>query len=195
MTDIPPSKRKIKLTAERDFSAHHMLINSARVSLDGARNKRLGSYYDLLVVMTMSALALEAIANTLGKRLFDNWDEFERKTTKEKLKRLCCKLNVPYDGDTDPWKSALWLIGFRNEIVHGKPVFLKDEKVVPQADYNDLDSLPLHSPIEQKVSIENAERAYQTTTQIMEVLFTQMPPEKTLGLWADSSISQASLEF
>lgn len=183
---------KIKVERERQFSAHHMLISAARWSLDDAQLKRAGSP-GVLVAITLSALSIEAMCNAIGERVFQDWKDLEGAPPLVKLRLLCHALNIPFDKETEPWKSARWLIQVRNRIAHAKPEFVREEKIVLQSQHNDrLVSYP-KSKLEKELTLGNARRAVQAADYIKDALCTKVPPENAFGLWNDGAFGRASL--
>ena len=92
---------------ERPFSAHHMFLGAARVALQDSKDKRPGWFYSNLIAITMSALAIEALCNTVGERIIDDWKDFESASPVAKLRLLCENLSIDFDKSLEPWSSAI----------------------------------------------------------------------------------------
>lgn len=184
---------RLKVTTERNFSAHHMLIGAARASLEDAKAKRPGFFYSQLIAMTLSALSIEAMCNAIGDRVISDWKDFETSSPNAKLRLLCERLKVQYDKSLEPWASARRLFKFRNLIAHAKPELVREEKVFSREEYDNRSPEFPKSKLEKGVTLENASRAVHTAEQIKDILCTRVPPEDALGLYSDSSFGHASL--
>lgn len=183
---------RLLVTSERSFSAHHMLISAARVAVDGAKSKRPGWSYDSLVGVTLCALSIEAMCNSIGERVIDDWKDFESAGPNAKLRLLSERLEVDYKKDQEPWKGARWLCRIRNRIAHAKPELIKVEKVLTRTEF---DKSPVEFPqskLEKEITIENAERALWVAESVKEFLCRNIPPDIAQGLYCDSSFGSAS---
>jgi hypothetical protein len=69
-----------------------MLIAAARSALQDAEAKGPGSFYSELTAMTFSALAIEALCNSIGERMLEDWKDFESATPIAKLRLLASRL-------------------------------------------------------------------------------------------------------
>jgi hypothetical protein len=93
-----PMTEHLNVSRERRFSAHHMLLGVARMFLEDAKSKRPGWFYAELAALTLSGLAVEAICNAVGERVFStDWKDFESASPIAKLRLICDKLDVPFD--------------------------------------------------------------------------------------------------
>lgn len=183
---------KLKLTTERNFSAHHMLIGAAHTAFQDARAKQPGWFYNALVTITLCALSIEAMCNSIGDRVILDWKDFESASPTAKLRLLCEHLKVDYDKNNEPWVSARWLSKFRNLIAHAKPEFVREEKVLSRDEYDNRGTEFPKSKLEKEITLGNAGRALRTAEQIKDLLCTKVPPEHALGLYGDASIGRTS---
>ena len=87
----------LKVTRERNFSPHHMLLGAAYMALEDAENKKPGWFYSELIAMTLSGLAVEAICNAVGDRVVSNWKDFEYVNPIAKLRVICVELDLSFD--------------------------------------------------------------------------------------------------
>src|SRR5688500_6340522 len=101
-------KRILKCISERNFSAHHMLIRVASVALTRAKTGEHEVAADALIVMTFSALAIEALCNSIGERVFKHaaWEDFESASPNAKLRLLAGRLELKYEKDKEPWGTT-----------------------------------------------------------------------------------------
>lgn len=182
----------LKVTTERNFSAHHMLISAAHSAFEDAKTKQPGWFYNQLVTITLCALSIEAMCNSIGDRVILDWKDYESSSPTAKLRLLCEHLKVDYDKRKEPWVSAHWLCKFRNLIAHAKPEFVREEKVFSRDDYDNRSPEFPKSKVEREITLGNAGRALETAEQIKDLLCTKVPPEKALGLYCDASFGRTS---
>ena len=177
--------RLLKRTQERTFSAHHMLLRAADRACDVATENAPGSLYDKLVAITLSALAMEALCNTVGERIVSDWQDFESSSPIAKLRLLAQHLAIDYRATTEPWESAQWLVKFRNKIAHAKPELVIEEIHLTQEQHDKrLFDIP-ESKLEKQITLGNAKRAVKAVTEIKRLLSQKVPPEHALGLYSD----------
>lgn len=175
----------MKRTQERTFSAHHMLIQAAAHAKKAAAKKDPGWFYHLLATITFSALAIEAICNSVGERVVVDWQDFEGSSPNAKLRLLAERLSVPYSKLDEPWSTARQLVKFRNLIAHAKPEFIIEERVMTQ-DENEkrLFDQP-KSKLETLITSGNADRALQAAEKIKDLFLQELTPDQKLGLTID----------
>ena len=188
---------KYKFNVERQFSAHHPLLQTAQRSLKAAEKQSDGDLYDELITIVFSALSIEAFCNAVGERVFESeWrEEHERKGPAEKLELLTEKLNIAYNDKAEPWAAAIWLFKLRNDIAHAKPEFVTDEKELTQKQYDAMQvrtSFP-NSKLENRINLSNAKRAFTAARDIKEIICRETPPENSQGLYVDRSSGSFSL--
>ena len=178
--------RFLKRIQKRPFSAHHMLIRAAERALDAATKEEKGSNYDLLVVITFSALAIEALCNTVGERIIPNWDDFESSSPMAKLRLLSEHLEIGFNDAGEPWRSARWLMRFRNLIAHAKPENVVEETKLTQEEHDKrLFDIP-QSKLEKQITLGNAKRALLTINEIKSILSQKVPTDNAMGLYGDA---------
>lgn len=189
---MEPSKR-FKRIQERSFSAHHMLIRVASRANDRAKKREPGWMYEELTAMTFSALAIEALCNAIGDRVFADWKDFESASPNAKLRLLADRLGLKYSKDVEPWATARWLVKFRNLIAHAKPELLVEEKIITEQDYDERLFDAPKAKLEKWINSPNADRAVCGAEEIKELLIRGMPPQDALGLAADAWSGTTSL--
>jgi len=176
---------KFKRTQERHFSAHHMLIEAARVASVRASKAEGGWLYDALAAITFSALAVEALCNSFGVRVFEDWEDFESFSPNAKLRLLATKLSIEYLKTDEPWTTVRWLAKFRNRVAHAKPEFVKEEFLLTQAELDKRMFDKPESKLERDITIANATRAVEGAESLKQLLFSRIPPEEAFALFAD----------
>lgn len=167
-----------------------MLIRTAAIAQERAkekrRNKQPGWMFDELIAMTFAALSIEALCNSIGDRIIEDWDkDFESASPNAKLRILAKRLDIRYDKDKDPWVGARELAKFRNLVAHAKPQLVIEEKEMNQEQYDRrLFEVP-QSKLERLVTAANADRAVRTVEQLKDLLIKKLEPEQKLGLSVD----------
>jgi hypothetical protein len=169
-----------------------MLIGAARAALDDAQDKRPGWFYSELTAITMSALALEAICNSVGERVVEEWKDFESCSPLAKMRLLCQHLDLTFDRTKEPWASAIWLGKFRNQIAHAKPELIQESQVVTRAQYDKKPRTEPLSKLEKCVTTGNARRSVQAAEAVKDLFCSKVQPDDALGLYSDSWFHSAS---
>ncbi len=170
-----------------------MLLGAARAALEDAENKKPGWFYAELMAMTMSALAVEALCNAIGERVVVDWKDFESAAPTAKLRILCEKLGIDYDVKQEPWSTARWLHGFRNEVAHAKPQLVKESYVWTREEYEKRQTEEPRSKLERKITLENARRAVKRISELKNLLCERIPVEDRFGLYSDMWTGSAQL--
>lgn len=177
--------RKLRRTQERHFSAHHMLLNAARLALEAAEAKQPGWFNEALAAITFSALTIEAMGNAFGDRIVPDWKDFESASPYAKLRLLAERLGMPYDKTSEPWATLWWLSKFRNGISHPKPEFLVEEKVIDEAEHDRHRFEAPESKLEREITIPNARRAVKALEEVKLKLCEKLDPEDRFSLFSD----------
>ena len=174
-----PRKKPPKFLVERTrhHKPHRDLMEAAYYALEDAKEERARGHYDQLTTILLSALAVEAVANTFGEALIPDWDKFERKETPKKLRLVSEALGICYDARKEPWNSANWLRHTRNELAHGQPELVNSRKFVAKNQIDTTSQIRPKSGIEAEISLKNSVRAYETAEAILDT-FIHATPEK-----------------
>ena len=184
---------KLKVTRERNYSAHHKLIGAARIAVESAIKREPGWSYAVIVGISLCGLAVEAICNAIGDRVVPEWDDFEPAPPKAKLRVICQALNIKYDKDGEPWKTLSWVIKMRNKLAHAKPEIIKAEHVWSREEYELYRHDQPISKLETHLTIKNAEIALNATDHMLLMLSQAVPLDKRIGLYSDAWHGHASL--
>jgi hypothetical protein len=184
---------KLRRTQERHYSAHHMLIETARRSNEHAKAQEPGWLYDVVSAITFSALAVEALANSFGERKVKNWSDFESASPNAKLQVVAQSLSISYDSKTEPWSTARWLMKTRNLIAHAKPQLLKEEFFLTQEEIDHRMFDKPEAKLEKEMTLANADRATRTAIAFKDILCDSISPSEALGLIADGWSGSISL--
>jgi len=167
----------IKMVGERNFHPFHLLINAAQETLDEMREYQYGGSAFVLSTMLLSALAIEALANSIGSHKVSNWSDYESASPIAKLRIVSSELCIDFNKDESPWREARELIKFRNQIAHAKPKIYKIDKEIRDDNLHELLS-PAPSWIEKQINYESAEKAFKTIDEIKTLFCAKLDPEK-----------------
>jgi len=188
----PFLSQKVRVQREREFSPHHILIGAANMALESAGKKEPGWLYHELIAMMFSALALEALANSFGKRLITHWKDYETASPVAKLRIIAKELGVDPDFGEEPWSATLWLVSFRNKVAHARPESVKFDVVMTSEDFEKTRMEYPKSKLELDISTTNAMRAVTAVEDILHILCEKMNPEDLGGLLCDGFIGSTS---
>ena len=183
------SEKKVSVERDRPFSAHHMLLGAARDALTEAN---IDMRFSPLVAITMSALAIESLCNTIGERVVSDWKDFESSSPTAKLRIICDELGIDYDSNKEPWSTVVWLSKLRNKLAHPKPDQLNESYEWSQEEYSSNYNLWPESKLEKTLTKGNAKRAHERITELKFLLCKYVPPEKAFGLAADMCSGSSS---
>ena len=163
-------KPRIRITKLRDVHTYcEMWYASQSLLLDG-RSDAEGSYCQFMRSLVFTAFSLEAYLNHIGPRLLESWPAMERRSPKNKLTTIAKKLGIEIDFETQPWQIMEGLLGFRNDIAHGKTVKVQDDVVVPLEEHNRHYLEFAQTDWEKFCTQENAERAREDVERIVRTL-------------------------
>ena len=192
MTQAPTTFRRVQ---QRHFSAHHTLLRVARYELVKAERKEAGWFDSTFVVLTFSALAIEALSNAIGDRIVPDWKDFESANPLAKIRLLAERLDLPYSSDSEPWKTIRWLGKFRNRVAHPKPEIILDDKLILEREVDNRPFDPPKSKLEREVTIVNARRAFEAVERVKLLFCEKIPTEDRSGLYLDSWSTSTSSDL
>jgi hypothetical protein len=184
---------ELRVTKNREYSAHPTLMRIARWALNEAKTKKVGSWDNTLVAITFSALALEALANAAGNIAAQDDSDFGPLDFAEKVKRLCSILTVRWDSNKEPWSTVIWLHKFRNKIAHPKPEFLFEEAIMNSKAYEATRHRWPKSSLEKLITVGNAQRSVDQVARVQAILRERIDPVLAGFLYADSMSTQAAV--
>jgi hypothetical protein len=181
---------------QRDYSAHHLARETARAAIARAKAGLSSEREGALTAVIMSAIAVEALANTVGVRVVSGWDDYDNLRAVAKWRLICATLEIAFDPSSEPWLSANWVMAFRNGLVHPKPVQVKTERIIPLDEFNEMTTGKVEFPpsvLESKLTIANAERALQAFAGVLDALTFRLSPEHGSGIFSDSMQGGATI--
>lgn len=166
----------VRMKGKREFHPFHLLIDAAEDSLKERDNYQFGGEAFALSAIILSALAIEALANSIGKYKVPDWSDYESASPMAKLRIISSEMNIEFDAHKSPWKEAKKLIKFRNSIAHAKPKTLEiDIEITEENIHEILDPSP--SEIEKEISYENAKMAVDTVNNLKSLLCSRLDTE------------------
>jgi hypothetical protein len=178
-------KKEVSYSRERPFSPHNILLSAARDAIDIAKEDKFKETFSSITAITMSALAIEALCNAVGERIFEEWSDYESSSPKAKLRIICDKLNIVYESKSEPWTTVAWLSQLRNKLAHGKPQLISESGSLEEKDYESKSWDKPQSKIEKQLTIVNAERAYKQVTELKFLFSKHMPAGSSFGIAGD----------
>ena len=184
---------KIKRRQERQYSAHHLLLETAHRADKRADNQSPGWIYPILEAQTFSILAIESFANTVGDKLIPLWDDFESASILAKLRVICDHLSIPFDKDQEPWSTVRSMVCFRNLVVHAKPRLLIEERIFSQEEAEKREFERPESNLERQLTIGNARHYTKTAKKVRDTILQALTPEQAYGISTDGSFSHSQI--
>jgi len=164
----------------------------ARHELAKAERKDDGWFDSTFVVLTFSALAIEALSNAIGERIVPDWKDFESANPLAKIRLLAERLGIPYSSESEPWNTIRWLGKFRNLVAHPKPEIILDDKLITEREADDRPFDPPKSKLEREVTVGNAKRAFDAVETAKLLFCEKIPAEDRFGLYSDSRSTSTS---
>ena len=190
MSDSP---NLIKQSQERRFSAHNTLLHIARLELEVSKAGSVDEFNHAFTSLTLSALAVEALANAVGERVVPDWKDFESASPFAKLRLLAERLLVPFAGGAEPWQTIRWLCRFRNLVAHAKPELVIRDEILSQEEHELRGGAAPLSKLELLVTEANARRAFNAVEAIKYSLYDGVPPGERFGLAHDAWLNSSEL--
>lgn len=136
--DVKQPRIRARLTNDTTDFPHKDIANAAlymRERLSKAfedKDRGDGIFLDMMAMVTMVAFALEGYVNFVGMTLIErsatdkdsaaaSWSDYERKSTKDKVKALRKMTGVDIDWNKRPYATIGELNEIRNMFAHPKP--------------------------------------------------------------------------
>jgi hypothetical protein len=184
--------KRVRVSMDRPFSAHNLLIHNAALNLKAREASTAGRVHTELAVLVMSALAIEALCNAVGPRIIEDWDD--ALSPLSKLQVICSALDIAYDEAIEPWSTLRWLCAFRNDIAHAKPESVVIDKTCGPEQADALrNAMPL-SKLEKQVTLGNARRAHRAISAARNIFSSALPVEDRMGIGVDGWTSGLHVE-
>lgn len=193
--DERPSPNHYLAQERRYFSAHHLLLETAREAAESPREDPAGQRQAALTSIVMSALTVEGLANAAGNLVIERWADFDRLPPLPKLRLICQALNIDMQPGHQPWQSIGWLAQLRNRIAHPQPEdvhsrrWLNAAEARAQQHKTEID-IP-DSKLEKELTLTNARHAVAAVDALITLLLDAMPSEHKYVLESNLSLSGA----
>lgn len=182
-------------TQQRIFSAHHMLMNAAFQHLETAQTTEVSRFNNALSALTLSALAIEALVNSIGDRLVPDWKDFESLNPTAKMRLLSERLSIEFNKDVEPWSTIQWLGKFRNRVAHPKPEEVHNVNAMTKEDVNSTILSVPHSKLERDITLANARRAVDGVYTAKNLICDKLTPEQSFGIVEDIWLCDTVVEL
>jgi hypothetical protein len=187
----PP--RKLERKQERFFSAHHLLLATAKAKLAEAEKSPLGRVQNVLIALSFASLFVEAYCNAVGVKMLEKqWDAQERNSPSHKVQFLRDFLSI-ISSDAEPWTTLIWLGKFRNRIAHPKPQPIDRTKLIDEPRNEQIGADMPKSAFENDLTLVNARRAIQAIESLRRLFFEKVPVDRQFGLYTDGWVSVTGL--
>lgn len=163
---------KAKISRSRDVNMFGELSHANYVLLDNAKRQNDGYFCEVMSCLVVSAFKHEAFINHLGYALLPNWHELERTRHSEKQNAILTKLGLSINKGQRPFQTLNDLFDARDELAHGKPQLLTQESIVESGPREDMRRRKPLKKWETLCTLSFAQRAYEDTETIAELLWT-----------------------
>jgi hypothetical protein len=172
-------KAEENIWGSKTINTFMYLKKASQLLLKEAKENPEGCAYKYMTSMLTSAFFLEAYLNHLGRKkiALEQWDKWERKSSREKLKNLAEQINYSIDYSSRPFKTFQEIFKFRNLLVHGK---------TGEYTINGVQEIDVEKPTSKQISEaewksdkpnwkamiepDTAERFFEDATRIIEIL-------------------------
>ena len=163
---------KAKISRSRDVNMFGELSQANHVLLDNAKLQNDGYFYEIMSCLVVAAFKHEALINHLGYVLVPNWHELERERHADKQDAIFTKLGLSIDKGRRPFQTLHDLFDARNQLAHGKPQSLTPDPVVESGSREEMRRRKPLTKWESLCTLDFAQRAYDDTEEIAEMLWT-----------------------
>ena len=175
------AEHKAKVSKERHVNTYAEMWHASYVMLEKAKKDPEGSYYQLMASLIFTAFTLEAFLNHIGQSIFKCWNDLEKLSPSRKLNLIAERLEIEKDDGKRPFQTVSKLFKFRNDIAHGKTVYLKSANQITVVDhkFNQHVQEFLQTPWQNYCNLKNADRAREDVEEICRII------HKTSGIADD----------
>ncbi|MCK4846585.1 MAG: hypothetical protein KAS88_02855 [Deltaproteobacteria bacterium] len=126
-------KPELKESQSRQVNTYVELWHASIVFLENGMANPKGSTYQYMASLIFAAFTLEAYLNHvgyLGKEKISSWEDFEKLSPRKKLNKILYKYNINQNKSERPFETIEKLFDFRNDLAHGKSVYMEKEELV-----------------------------------------------------------------
>lgn len=160
----------VKLYGQKEIRMAAYNRSASRFFLKLAEKKEEGWMYPTLSSIVFSAFTYEAFLNTLGTKIITNWDEYDRKSTVDKLKVICQKINYKPNKNKRPYYTLKKLVWFRNLTAHGREEIILVQGKTVTKQKNSAYYKAIESDWGKYCTVKNARKAFEDVEKIAEDL-------------------------
>lgn len=139
------------------------------VLLQNARHLNPGYFCEFMSCLVFAAFKHEAFINHIGPRLFDDWNE--RQSLDAKQTRVLTHLRITVDKGKRPFQTLGELFKARNQLAHGQPANLTHIHKIERGTREQIRQTKPLALWEKACTLEFAERAYEDTEKIAELVW------------------------
>src|SRR3546814_10061549 len=118
--------------------------------------------------LLLLAFTVEAYLNHLGEKIIPFWNEIDSIRVLDKLTVICKQIGIAPNMSCRPFQTLAPLFKFRNSVAHGQTKILTESKQVSPG--HAPSDAGLLSTWEEYCTLQNAERASDDVTAVMEAL-------------------------
>lgn len=120
---------KALVTKDRAVHTYAELWHASQCVLETGERERIGSSWQFLSSLVLTAFAFEAYLNHAGPAVLSSWESLEQLPPWAKLELLCdvLKVSLPGEKGERPLQTIGQLLKFRNSLAHGRSEVLKAE--------------------------------------------------------------------
>ena len=169
---------------ERHFLPIEMFLDSARKVVAKIKADNSPLWPDLMAAASLLSLSLEALVNSLGPHLVDDFEDFDSASPVAKLRIIYEKVGFDFDKSRQPIADIRELARFRNKIAHAKYKKLTyTSERLPLCEAQRLlrdESKTLHG-LEEAVSPEAVDRWLKALLQVAGSLIKVLDPKLQRG--------------
>ena len=190
--------RKVKVVKERQVHTYAELWHASDCVLKAGIANPVGSSWQFLSSIILTAFAFEAYMNHVGSQIFSCWEGLERLAPIAKFELISESLKVEFTEGKNkrPLNTIGMLFAFRKEIAHGRSQNLKPDPILRDVNEN-LDSYLGQRPLtfwEQQIKDnEFAKLAREDVQTVLQKLNDARPEPKEHLFMLGSSFHSASL--
>jgi hypothetical protein len=178
---------------------HIYLLSTGWDALEKGEKSEEGSVYSFLTAMIFTAFAIEAYLNEVSEEKFpNNWKDIERKSSHNKLLKLCQLENYEIDLKKRPFNRFKEIFDFRNSVAHAK----KPEKYErDEIEFNErgIPKLPNWEVLE-NCNFQNAKEYLDDTEEMIAIPQQELKVETvsnfsgTRSSWWSSNVDAGNSE-
>jgi hypothetical protein len=125
-------RNRVIVTKQRTIHMYAELWHASDCVLAAGTQNPMGSAWQFLSSLVLTAFAFEAYLNHMGAATLDRWEDLDALPPASKLALVCEELGVtfPMGYGARPLQTVTKLFQFRNTMAHGRSADLKPKHLV-----------------------------------------------------------------